>query len=83
MIGRGGKGGGDARQHVRVGVEVVGVQKTDHIPACPRQALVQGLIEALVRFAHQGRQLGAMGLQHRQGAIGAGAIDDDMLAVGV
>lgn len=74
-----GKGGSDATEYMGVGIEIVAVQKTDDIAARPFQALIQGMIDALIRLADHQIQLVMVFLKLPQGSVRTGPIDDDVL----
>ena len=81
--GRVGKGGGHVGQHLGPGIDVVGVQKAHHIAGGAGNALVQGIVDAAIRLADQHGQPVPMRLQHSHRTVGAGAVDNHMLAVRV
>jgi hypothetical protein len=77
------EGLGDLGEYVFVGVEVVRMQEADHVAGGAGDALVQGVLDAAVGLADQGGELVVLGLQDLHGAVGAGPVDGDVLAVGV
>ena len=73
-----GEGCGDAGQHLGVTIDIVSMQDAHHLAADLGQALVQGKVDTLIRLTDQDRLLGLARRQHRQCAVRAKAVDNDL-----